>query len=135
MFIKQLEIARQITISTNKVTIWADYLNDKIGEDGYYDRSFSKETPKDFWGKELQASYYRDDNGFYEQIKVQSFGPDGTSNTNDDIIVYRQLMSRLSYELIKDVEDLTKSGTQDLADGLMEGLEADKSSPKKSTKP
>jgi hypothetical protein len=105
---------------------WADKLDKQTTETGIYVRWQGETLPdKDPWGNELRIDYSQ--GGVAESLTVRSFGPDGKSHTDDDIVEQRQSVNfkGVGTGIKKNAEETARHVGKGLVKGIIEsGREA-----------
>jgi hypothetical protein len=101
---------------------WADRLDRQTTETGVYIRWNGDTLPdKDPWGRNLLVEYSQ--GGVSEVVVVRSLGPDGESNTRDDVRAPRFAMNfkGVGTGIKNNAEEVSERAGRGLARGVIDG--------------
>jgi hypothetical protein len=102
---------------------WAQQLDAQTNERGIYIRHAGDTLPEnDAWGRPLRITYSQ--GGAMETLEVRSFGPDGVSHSNDDIVAGRASanLRGIGAGIRDGAEKTTEGAARGLVTGLADGV-------------
>lgn len=102
---------------------WADKLDGMTNPNGTYQRWKQAALPEtDPWGQAFIVTYTM--GGMAEQLTVRSLGPDGESNTEDDIVAARSSLNLkgVGTGVKENMEEVAEKAGRGAAKGMVRGL-------------